>query len=227
MGKDPALLWYPSDWKDGTELMTFEEKGAYMTLLMAQFSVGKLSEEQIKKLLGNDFKGLWDSIKHKFAQTDDGCFYNIRLQEEKEKRVRYTESRKNNKKGKNQYCGGHMTDHTTKHMTDHMNGHMENRNRNININVDTKYSINTMYAKQISDSDEKMLNCSRGFKLNKIDSSVENIRHLLRCFVTDLDSKGDDKTDLKEFQNHFINWSKINGAKYPMPNAAPKYNGSL
>ena len=34
MAKDPAFLFYPGDWIGGTMGMTFEEKGAYMEILM-------------------------------------------------------------------------------------------------------------------------------------------------------------------------------------------------
>ena len=37
MGKDPAFLFYPGDWTSGTQGYTFEEKGAYLTLLCVQF----------------------------------------------------------------------------------------------------------------------------------------------------------------------------------------------
>jgi uncharacterized protein YdaU (DUF1376 family) len=38
MAKDPAFLFYPTDWLGGTMGMTFEQKGAYMNFLMLQFN---------------------------------------------------------------------------------------------------------------------------------------------------------------------------------------------
>jgi uncharacterized protein YdaU (DUF1376 family) len=128
MAKDPALLWYPGDWTQGTILFSFTEKGAYMTLLMAQFESNSLSIEDIKHLLGSQFETIWGRISKKFTQDVDGNFYNVRIREEKQKRMKFTESRKNNLK---------PTDMST-HMGNHMKPHMENENRNINsdINLD-------------------------------------------------------------------------------------------
>ena len=44
MGKDPAFLFYPNDYIGGTMGMTFEEKGAYMDVLMMQFNRGHMTE---------------------------------------------------------------------------------------------------------------------------------------------------------------------------------------
>ena len=43
MAKDPAFLFYPNDWLGGTIGMSFEEKGAYMELLIAQFNLGHMT----------------------------------------------------------------------------------------------------------------------------------------------------------------------------------------
>lgn len=125
MAKDPAFLWYPSDWIGGTMGMTFEEKGAYIELLMMQFNRGHMTSHMIGQVVGQ----LWDKIKHKFTQDEHGLWYNARLDLEKERRKKYTKSRRNNLKGKNQYTkkeekeGGHMT------------SHMENVNINKDINT--------------------------------------------------------------------------------------------
>ncbi len=122
MGKDPAFLFYPGDWLGGTLGMTFEEKGAYMELLMLQFNRGHMTEHMIGQTVGQ----LWVKIQDKFIQDDKGLYYNVRLQDEIIKRQRFIESRVNNVSGKNQYSkdGGHMGGHVTPHM--------ENENRNVN-----------------------------------------------------------------------------------------------
>lgn len=113
MAKDPAFLFYPGDWLGGTLGMTFEEKGAYMELLMMQFTRGHMTEHMIAQCVGQ----LWVKLQDKFSQDDNGLWFNGRLDEEKEKRKNYVDSRKNNKKGSNQHTkpksknGGHMNDH--------------------------------------------------------------------------------------------------------------------
>lgn len=124
MAKDPAFLFYPSDWISGTLGMTFEEKGAYFELLMTQFNQGHMTSHMIGRMVGQ----LWSSIEHKFVKDENGLWYNIRLEEEKEKRKAFTESRRNNIKGKNQH-----TEKKTKkvgHKKGHMTTHMENVNEN-------------------------------------------------------------------------------------------------
>lgn len=120
MGKDPAFLFYPGDWLGGTLGMTFEEKGAYMELLMLQFNRGHMTEHMIGQTVGQ----LWVKVQDKFIKDDQGLYYNGRLQIEIEKRQRFIESRLNNVSGKNQYTKN--KGHTGGHMTDHM----EDRNRN-------------------------------------------------------------------------------------------------
>jgi len=119
MAKDPALLWYPGDWLSGTHGMTLEEKGAYMELLMMQFNRGHMTEHMVGQVIGQ----LWGQVKHKFIKDDGGLWYNVRLDEEKNKRKVFTDSRKNNLTGKNQYK-------KEGHMSNHMENENENRNKN-------------------------------------------------------------------------------------------------
>lgn len=129
MGKDPAFLFYPNDWLGGTIGMTFEEKGAYMELLMMQFNRGHMTEHMIGQVVGQN----WSTLKSKFIQDENGLWYNVRLEEEKNKRQSYTESRRNNKSGSNQYTK--KQEKESGHMTKHMTGHMENENVNENKDI--------------------------------------------------------------------------------------------
>ena len=109
MSKDPAFLFYPNDYIGGTMGMTLEEKGAYIELLMMQFNRGHMGGHMIGQAIGQ----LWDTVKVKFVQDDKGLWYNERLEEEQDKRKQFTDSRKNNLLGINQYTdkGGQVTDH--------------------------------------------------------------------------------------------------------------------
>lgn len=123
MAKDPAFLFYPNDYIGGTLGMTFEEKGAYIELLMVQFNRGHMTTHMIAQTVGQ----IWESIKSKFVQDENGLWYNQRLELEKQRRMDFTESRRNNKEGKNQYTKGHKKGHMT--------SHMENENKNIDNNL--------------------------------------------------------------------------------------------
>jgi hypothetical protein len=123
MAKDPAMLWYWADWNSGTTTLSRFLKGCYMDLLHAQFNSGHLSLDEIKTVLGSDFGTAWPTLQKKFKKDDDGLFFNVRLQEEKEKRIAFTTSRRNNLESKA---------HTDKHKGKHMAPHMDN----VNVNKD-------------------------------------------------------------------------------------------
>lgn len=106
--------------------MTFEEKGAYMELLMMQFNRGHMTTHMIGQTVGQ----LWVNLQDKFTQDDKGLWFNERLDLEKERRKNFTESRRNNISGENQYTK--KAKKTGGHMDGHMTSHMENENVNEN-----------------------------------------------------------------------------------------------
>ena len=129
MAKDPAFLFYPNDWIGGTMGMTFEEKGAYMELLMMQFNRGHMTTHMVGQVVGQ----IWDKIKDKFTQDEQGMWYNRRLEEEKEKRQKFTQSRRNNISGENQHTKNKKLTTTSERSHDqHMTTHMEDVNVNEN-----------------------------------------------------------------------------------------------
>lgn len=91
--KNPAVLWYPSDYLVGTMGMTWEEKGRYVELLNLQHQKGHLD---INRLMPD----CPPEVLVKFVQDEDGLYYNIRMEEEQIKRRKYSESRSANRKGK-------------------------------------------------------------------------------------------------------------------------------
>jgi len=141
--KDPAFLFYPNDYIGGTLGMTFEQKGAYIELLMAQFNRGHMTKDMIGQVLGQKSE-LWEVLIDKFKVDSDQKYYNERLEIEQNKRKDYTDSRRNNKSGNNQYTKKEVK------INGHMSSHMENRNKCI-------YS--SFYDDQIiiSNSDPKYL----------------------------------------------------------------------
>lgn len=81
MKKDPAFLFYPSDFLTGTMFMTNEQIGIYIRLLCSQHQHGGT----IDKVSFNSLVANHDIIRTKFIETDLG-FYNLRLMEEMELR---------------------------------------------------------------------------------------------------------------------------------------------
>jgi len=96
MAKDPAFLFYSSDFLTGTLVMPMEDRGKYITILCYMHQNGRLSEETIRLLVGS----VSDMLRNKFGIDENGFWFNSRLEIETEKRARFIESRLlNGKKG--------------------------------------------------------------------------------------------------------------------------------
>ena len=146
--KDPAFLFYPNDYLGGTMGLTFEQKGAYIDLLMMQFNRGHMTLHMIGQMLGHNFDNIWDAISDKFKIDADGLYYNERLEIEQNKRKMFSDSRRNNISGKNQYTD--KPKKTTSKKGGHMTLHMEDENVNVIISkikdlFDEKYINESVY----------------------------------------------------------------------------------
>jgi hypothetical protein len=96
MRKDPAFLFYSSDFLFGTLHMSFEDRGKYITLLCYMHGSGRLSEETVLHIAGN----ISPMLQSKFLTDENGLWYNARLEEEVSKRKKYSCSRtENGRKG--------------------------------------------------------------------------------------------------------------------------------
>ena len=118
MAKDPAFLFYTSDFLTGTLTMTDEQVGRYIRLLCLQHQKYELTEKDMLFIC----KAYDEDIYSKFKKVD-GKFFNERLREESLKRSKYSESRRNNKLKKK------ISSTYVKHMEN------ENENENINDNI--------------------------------------------------------------------------------------------
>ena len=124
MSKDPAFLFYPNDWLGETMGMTFEQKGAYLELLMLQFNRGHMPLPLIHQVVGE----LWEAVKEHFEADEEGRYYNLRLEEEVQRRRTYCASRRKNMQG-SQTGEVHMPGH----MTTHMHAHMETETATVTV----------------------------------------------------------------------------------------------
>lgn len=89
MAKDPAVLFYTSDFLTGVSLMTLKERGQYITLLCLQHQHGHLSDGDIKKAVGK----VTEAVMDKFDRDEDGLWFNRRMETEREKREATSEAR--------------------------------------------------------------------------------------------------------------------------------------
>jgi len=94
MNKDPAFLFYSSDFLTGIVELTMEERGQYITLLCLQHQKGHLNEKTIRLSVGL----VSDDVMSKFVKGENGLFYNERLEIEIDKRENFVESRRENGK---------------------------------------------------------------------------------------------------------------------------------
>jgi hypothetical protein len=94
--KDPAFLFYPSDFLTGCTDLTMEERGQYITLLCLQHQKEFLTEKTIRLSVGS----VSVDVLKKFSIDSDGNYFNERLNVEIEKRLNFVDSRRiNGQKG--------------------------------------------------------------------------------------------------------------------------------
>ena len=138
MAKDPAFLFYSSDFLNGVADLTMEERGQFITLLCLQHQKGTLTDKTIRLCLGS----VSVDVLSKFTKDKQGNYFNERLNEEIEKRIQFTESRRNNGSK-----GGRPKNNTkplglAKHNL--MEDVNENENEDVNINK-SKCSFEEVY----------------------------------------------------------------------------------
>ncbi|NCU31614.1 MAG: hypothetical protein EOM23_01460 [Candidatus Moranbacteria bacterium] len=123
MSKDPAVLFYTSDFISGTLTMTHDQRGKYILLLCLQHQKGYLTEKDMLNICGTYDEDIWQ----KFCNID-GKFYNRRMKAETLKRAAYSESRRKNRAKKE------TSEKDVLNISKTYDVHMENENENENIN---------------------------------------------------------------------------------------------
>ena len=140
MAKDPAVLFYTSDFLSGTFTMDNEQVGKYIRLLCLQHQKGKLSEKDMLSICKAYDNEIWDKFK-----VEDGLYYNERMFNETIRRQKFSESRRNNAKSPKK-------ESTSEAYAKHMETETENRTITINenINIDFEWFWND-YDKKVGD----------------------------------------------------------------------------
>ncbi len=134
MAKDPAILFYTSDFLSSTQGLTLEERGALITLICLQHQTGHLSEKSIKIAVGE----ISEDVRSYFKQDEKGLLFNERIDIEKERRTKYAESRRKNRLNKSISEGQSKSYDDTYDDTyvQHMETETETETINVNENVD-------------------------------------------------------------------------------------------
>lgn len=232
MAKDPAILFYTSDFLTGTMFMSDEQIGQYMRLLCAQHQNGRLSEKHILSIC----KSRDDEVFSKFIKDSDGLYYNERMEMEIIRRKKYTESRRNNAKGKKK-----IIKKSSKSCVKHMERHMENENINENkdsiINkgensenektfkfhppkwdaveditrsVEEKHLTEPQRKERIKNIRVEFTTPGMNFDsiMRAINLSENDTIEILNSFVDHIASTGEYCNPLKQLKIHCTNWIK-------------------
>jgi hypothetical protein len=151
--------------------MSFEEKGIYIHLLCIQHQLGGIPEKDMSIIC----KG-YDSVIRKFEKGEDGIFRNKRMQEEIEKRISYSESRKKNRLSKKDVPI--ISNTYVNHMSNHMENENENENINKNIDIIEEIPIAEIYPTfddfwNLYDKKEDKKDCVK--KWNKLTQSEKEL----------------------------------------------------
>lgn len=90
--KDPAVLFYTSDFLSGCALMNMRERGQYITLLCLQRERGHMTMQEIIRAV----KKPSDEVMSKFQKDENGKYFNRRMELEIEKRDKHCQRQREN-----------------------------------------------------------------------------------------------------------------------------------
>ena len=181
--RDPAFLFYSSDFLTGTMTLEDEQVGKYIRLLCLQHQKKRLTKKDMLKIC----KSYDEDIFSKFKQDDDG-YFNERMEVEMIKRSKYSESRRKNREGK-----GKKEDNISLSY----DSHMEDENENVIISKDWELIKDKL----------------RNYKTNWFEKraaehniEVEYVKRLMNTFIERMEDTEDTKRNITDYLSHFINW---------------------
>lgn len=210
--KDPAFLFYSSDFLSGVQDLTMEERGQYITLLCLQHQKGHLTEKMIRLCCGNATA----DVLAKFRQDDNGLFFNQRLEIEVDKRKAHAEKQRVRaidgwKKRKNQSSDTDATASTTAYATA-MPLEDENENRNINeVIVEDANEKKTVRKKFVKPQEHDVYNYMGELNASgKNFMSEDKLINFARTFMDHYEANGwiVGKVPMKDWQSTARNWMR-------------------
>lgn len=193
MAKDPAVLFYTSDFLSGTAMFTDAQAGKYIRLLCIQHQSGGINKDYFDENVPQD-----SPIRMKFILENDGFYRNERMKNEAEKRKKFVKSRHENlskTKGKNP--------HMDNHMKPHMDAHMENENENRNI-IDIK-GIGGMGEKGFF---EKSINDEGWHESVMRACKISDPVNWINRFNDHAIATEEHYNTIKDYRRHCVNWIK-------------------
>ncbi len=229
--KDPAFLFYPKDWLEGTAEMHPNEKGVYVDLLCYQHQKGSLPSDEkvlarLVRLSDSEFKKIWENLSVKFIN------HTGRLQNE---RLSIEINERKEKAHKNKIIGIFSAflrthklstvdyDFLKKVFKHEIFADVDNERLNERINewcnerlLERSKSIanataNTIYIiKPISEWIEKYMldgkwleDCGKSLSVGK-----PTVMNYLSQFRTHLGTQKVEQKSEEDFRSHFMNWAR-------------------
>lgn len=180
MSKDPAVLFYTSDFLTGTFTMTDDQVGKYIRLLCLQHQKGFLCEKDMLKIC----KTYDEDIYSKFIKEGDN-YYNARMKTESDRRKKYSESRAENRKQKDEKplkTNKTKTKNISKTYVKHMETEIENETEIKTEFNECRKVYFEFYEKQI------------GAKPTFNGSQGANLKKLIGCIKTSLTNNHQETT---------------------------------
>lgn len=211
MNKDPAFLFYASDFLTGVADLTFEERGQYITLLCIQHQKGHFPEKTCRIVLSIDSVNDIKDVIKKFVQDENGDYYNKRLESEIQKRSKSAEaSRKNGEKGgrpkKTKNNPNHNQEETDRLLIGYPKSNLsENENENIIINKDIDNIINNYTT-----NEALKIELFEHIKMKKIKKAAVTV-HATKLCLSKLDKLScNDSEKIKIVQNSIMSaWTSF------------------
>jgi uncharacterized protein YdaU (DUF1376 family)/uncharacterized protein YggL (DUF469 family) len=201
MAKDPAFLFYPSDFLTGVTFLTDEEVGKYIRLLCLMHQHGRLDEESISKAIGL----VSVKLRSKFSIDENGLWFNARLESETEKRAKFTESRRNNgllggRGKKKDKAIGLANGKATENLSIN-----ENENINKDVIVINNKGANEKFSIMLLESESLISNIQFQNKLGLHDA-----KKLIDMFIQQVNDTNEYHANYTDYSKHCINWCKHN-----------------
>lgn len=193
MAKDPAFLFYPGDYLQDTQGMNEGCQVAYDRIMCKHMLNIPITKEQLNhftKRLNTEDKNEVESVLTKV----EGGYVIQWVADSINKRKAFSESRRENRKGKKQ-----------KEVLTY-DKHMENEIKNVNkdsIVVNT--NINAKFEKMLLESESVLGTVC--FQLKIGTTEAINLRTM---FVEQMAATNEHHNNYTDYSKHFVNWAKLN-----------------
>jgi len=213
--KDPAFLFYTSDFLTGTLTMTDEQVGKYIRLLCLQHQKGRLAEKDMLFIC----KSYDEDIFSKFEQNGDGRYFNRRLENETDRRKKYSESRSTNRKsGKKNTEKPEEKAEDKKNICKSYDEHMETETENCICSSDSNINISSSIITTGEKFDYSILKGNHQrieswyratVTANGLTVDFDRFTSLLDKFCQRQESLAKPYKNINDYVDHFVNWVEI------------------